>query len=41
MGYSEPWGVEVLSEDLRALPIDEMYRRTYESAIAQFEHVPA
>ena len=41
MGYSEPWGVEVLSEDLRALPIDEMYRRTYESAMAQFEPVRA
>ena len=41
MGYSERWGVEVLSEDLRALPIDEMYRRTYESAMAQFEPVPA
>ena len=31
MGYAEPWGVEVLSEDLRALPLDEMYRRSYES----------
>jgi sugar phosphate isomerase/epimerase len=41
MGYSEPWGVEVLSEDLRALPLDEMYRRTYESAAAQFEPVAA
>jgi sugar phosphate isomerase/epimerase len=37
MGYTEPFGVEVLSEDLRALPIDEMYRRTYESAMAQVE----
>jgi sugar phosphate isomerase/epimerase len=41
MGYSEAWGVEVLSEDLRALPIDEMYRRVYEAAMAQFEPVPA
>ena len=41
MGYAEPWGVEVLSEDLRALPIDEMYRRSYESAAAQFEPVAA
>jgi sugar phosphate isomerase/epimerase len=41
MGYSEPWGVEVLSEDLRALPIDEMFRRAYESAAAQFEPVAA
>jgi sugar phosphate isomerase/epimerase len=41
IGYAEPWGVEVLSEDLRALPLDEMYRRTYESATAQFEPVRA
>jgi sugar phosphate isomerase/epimerase len=41
VGYSEPWGVEVLSEDLRALPIDEMYRRSYESAAAQVEPVAA
>jgi sugar phosphate isomerase/epimerase len=41
MGYAEPWGVEVLSEDLRALPLDEMYRRSYESALAQFEPVAA
>jgi sugar phosphate isomerase/epimerase len=41
MGYSEAWGVEVLSEDLRALPIDEMYRRAYDAALAQFEPVPA
>jgi sugar phosphate isomerase/epimerase len=37
MGYAEPWGVEVLSQDLRALPFDEMFRRAYESAAAQFE----
>jgi sugar phosphate isomerase/epimerase len=41
MGYSEVWGVEVLSEDLRALPLDEMYRRSYEAAAAQFEPVAA
>jgi sugar phosphate isomerase/epimerase len=41
MGYAEPWGVEVLSEDLRALPLDEMYRRSYETALAQFEPVAA
>ena len=41
MGYSGPWGVEVLSEDLRALPLDEMYRRSFESAAAQFEPVAA
>jgi sugar phosphate isomerase/epimerase len=41
MGYAEPWGVEVLSEELRALPLDEMYRRSYETAAAQFEPVAA
>jgi sugar phosphate isomerase/epimerase len=41
MGYAEPWGVEVLSEDLRALPLDEMYGRSYASAAAQFEPVAA
>jgi sugar phosphate isomerase/epimerase len=41
MGYSEPWGVEVLSEDLRALPMDEMYRRSYETAASQVEPVAA
>jgi sugar phosphate isomerase/epimerase len=41
MGYSEPWGVEVLSQDLRALPFDEMFRRAYESAAAQIEPVTA
>jgi sugar phosphate isomerase/epimerase len=41
MGYAEPWGVEVLSEELRALPLDEMYRRSYTSAAAQFEPVAA
>jgi sugar phosphate isomerase/epimerase len=41
MGYSEPWGVEVLSQELRSYPIDEMYRRTYEAAAAQFEPVAA
>ena len=41
MGYSEPWGVEVLSQDRRALPFDEMFRRAYESAAAQIEPVAA
>jgi sugar phosphate isomerase/epimerase len=35
-GYAEPWGVEVLSSDLRALPIEEAFTRTYETTIAQF-----
>lgn len=34
--YSGPWGVEVLSEALRALPIEEGFRRAYETSAAQF-----
>jgi sugar phosphate isomerase/epimerase len=34
-GYDGPWGVEVLSEKLRALPIDQIFDRAYESAAAQ------
>jgi sugar phosphate isomerase/epimerase len=41
MGYPGPWGVEVLSQELRAYPLDEMYGRTYEAASAQFEPVAA
>ena len=40
-GYAGPWGVEVLSEDLRALPIEEMYRSSYEAAASQFQAVTA
>ena len=36
-GYPGPWGVEVLSEDLRNNPIDVIFRRAYEATAAQFE----
>jgi len=36
MGYEGPWGVEVLSEALRRLPIDEEFDRAYETTVAQF-----
>jgi sugar phosphate isomerase/epimerase len=36
MGYPGPWGVEVLSEDLRNLPMDEIFRRSYETTASQF-----
>jgi len=35
-GYNGPWGVEVLSEELRNLPIDEEFKRAYETTAAQF-----
>jgi sugar phosphate isomerase/epimerase len=37
LGYRGPWGVEVLSDALRALPMAEMYRRTVETTTAQVE----
>jgi len=36
-GYAGPWGVEVLSEELRNNPIDVIFRRAYEATAAQFE----
>ena len=37
-GYPGPWGVEVLSEELRNNPIDVIFRRAYETTARQFEH---
>jgi sugar phosphate isomerase/epimerase len=37
-GYAGPWGVEVLSDELRNNPIDVIFRRAYEATAAQFEH---
>ena len=36
-GYSGPWGVEVLSEELRNNPIDVIFRRAYDATASQFE----
>jgi sugar phosphate isomerase/epimerase len=35
-GYEQPWGVEVLSTDLRSLPIEQEFERAYETTMAQF-----
>jgi sugar phosphate isomerase/epimerase len=35
-GYAGPWGVEVLSAELRSLPIEEAMRRAYATTAAQF-----
>jgi sugar phosphate isomerase/epimerase len=35
-GYAGPWGVEVLSEELRNQPIEAIFRRAYETSAAQF-----
>jgi sugar phosphate isomerase/epimerase len=39
MGYAQPWGVEVLSEALRNLPMEEIFERAYETTAAQFSGV--
>jgi sugar phosphate isomerase/epimerase len=36
IGYGGPWGVEVLSEDLRKLPMDQIFERAYKTTAAQF-----
>jgi sugar phosphate isomerase/epimerase len=36
IGYTGPWGVEVLSAELRSLPIEEEFNRAYETTLAQF-----
>jgi sugar phosphate isomerase/epimerase len=34
-GYDGPWGVEVLSEQLRNLPIEQIFERAYQTSSAQ------
>jgi sugar phosphate isomerase/epimerase len=36
VGYEGPWGVEVLSTELRSLPIEQEFERAYETTAAQF-----
>ena len=36
VGYDGPWGVEVLSAELRNLPIEEEFKRAYETTVGQF-----
>jgi sugar phosphate isomerase/epimerase len=36
MGYTNAWGVEVLSEDLRNNPIERIFDRAYETTSSQF-----
>ena len=33
-GYPGPWGVEVLSEELRNLPIEQIFDRAYATTAA-------
>jgi sugar phosphate isomerase/epimerase len=41
VGYQGPWGVEVLSKELDEQPMEEIFKRSYETTIAQFEPVAA
>jgi sugar phosphate isomerase/epimerase len=36
VGYRGPWGVEILSETFRKLPLEEMARRSFDTTMAQF-----
>jgi sugar phosphate isomerase/epimerase len=36
MGYTGPWGVEVISEKLAALPLKELSTRAFNTTIAEF-----
>jgi sugar phosphate isomerase/epimerase len=35
LGYDGPWGVEVLNQELRQLPIEEIFDRAFETTAAQ------
>ena len=35
-GYKGPWGIEVLSKDLRKLPLNEAATRAFNTTMAQF-----
>ncbi len=35
-GYTGPWAVEIISEVIAALPLDEMNERVYQTTMAQF-----
>jgi sugar phosphate isomerase/epimerase len=41
LGYPGPWGVEVLSKALDELPMEEIFKRSYETSVSQFEPVAA
>jgi sugar phosphate isomerase/epimerase len=41
MGYEGAWGIEVLSDTLRALPMEAIFNSSYEKTMAQFQAVAA
>ena len=36
-GYTGPWGIEVLSAQLRTLPLEELATRAFQTTMAQFQ----
>jgi sugar phosphate isomerase/epimerase len=36
-GYAGPWGIEVLSAELRTLPLEELTTRSFRTTMAQFQ----
>jgi sugar phosphate isomerase/epimerase len=40
-GYGGPWGIEVLSEELRKRPLDELVTRSFDTTIKQFRRLPS
>lgn len=36
-GYTGPWGIEVLSAELRTLPLEELTTRAFRTTMAQFQ----
>jgi hypothetical protein len=36
-GYSGPWGIEILSKELRQKSLNEAAARAFETTIAQFD----
>jgi sugar phosphate isomerase/epimerase len=41
MGYPGPWGVEVLSDELRSKPIEEIFQSAYDTSVSQFRSASA
>lgn len=39
-GYRGPWGIEVLSEEARKMPLEELTTRAFQTTIAQFRPTP-
>jgi sugar phosphate isomerase/epimerase len=37
MGYAGPWAVELISEELAGMPLEELSRRAFETSLAEFK----